>query len=141
MGIRIIGSDAQLNRWISGLNRVRDALPQIARSLAEESITLVSKGFRQKQDPYGGKWAPRKSGGGRALLVRTGAMRNSFHVAGAGAGGFTIASGAAYADFHQHGTSRMPARRMVPNPNDIPARWERAYDDLAEEILGSHLNG
>jgi phage gpG-like protein len=141
MGFRLIGNHAQLDKWINQLSNASSAvMRKISAAMAEESITLVAQGFRKKQDPNGGAWAPRKSGGGgRALLVDTGALRNSFHTKGVSSKGFTVASGVAYSEFHQSGTSRMVARKMVPGANEIPARWAQAYDDVVEDILDEEL--
>jgi len=139
VGVTITGSDAQINRWINGLNSTPGLMKQVSHSMAEETITLVSQGFRKQQDPYGGKWASRKSGGGGAILVDTGALRNSFHVSGVGSSGFTVSSGVAYSEYHQSGTSRMVARRMVPDSGDIPGKWSKAYDEIVEDVLDDHL--
>jgi len=112
---------------------------EISAALAEESITLVSEGFRGQKDPYGGRWKGRKSGGGSALLVQTGALRSSFHTSSVSASGFTISSGVAYSVFHQSGTKSMPARMMLPKENDVPGPWEQAFDEVAEEVLEDHF--
>lgn len=138
MGIRLVGSHRTLEGWIRKLQTAMKTMPEISDSLAEESITLVSDGFRKGVDPYGGKWAARKSGGSGALLVDTGALRSSYHQTAGGAGGFTISSGVAYSDYHQDGTSRMSARRMVPG-DDVPSRWRESYDEVVEEALDQAL--
>lgn len=139
MGITFTGSHAQLDAWIAKLRASDGVMQDISASLAEESITLVSEGFRAEKDPYGSSWAARKSNGGRALLVATGSLRGSFHSSGVSSSGFTISSGVAYSEYHQGGTRRMPARMMVPRPNDLPREWEQAYDDVALDVIEERL--
>lgn len=145
--ISFTGNHAQLDKWISQLKGVDGALSDLSAALAEEAISQVALGFRRQGDPYGKGWAPKKRGGGRILHGPTGALRNSFHKVDSSASGFTIASGVNYSRFHQDGTKtkqnkiKMVARMMLPRDNDIPGKWEKAFDEVAEEILDEHLGG
>ncbi|NBC17447.1 MAG: hypothetical protein GVY18_09070 [Bacteroidetes bacterium] len=116
-------------------------LRTISANLAEEAINLTREGFEREADPYGKTWAPRKTAdnAGSNLLVRTGAMRNSWHVGSVQPMRFTIVSGVEYADYHQNGTRVMPSRMMVPHESDVPPRWKDAFDEVVVEIFEREL--
>lgn len=140
MGLRITGQFGKLNAFANKLAGAPRLLLDISRNLAEESLTLAAEGYRAARDPYGAAWAPRKrGGGGRALLVRTGAMRNSASVVAATKRYFTIAYTMAYARFHQNGTRRMPRRSVLPRGSRLPGSWADAYAAVVEEIMGDHF--
>lgn len=129
-----------LDRLAARLSNPNRLLAEISRNLAEESVNLVRDGWDRQGDPYGAKWAARKSAGaGGAILVRTGALRSSWSVKRASRTGFRIGSNQSYATYHQDGTGRMVPRMMVPKKGDVPPRWQRAFDDVATEILEQEL--
>lgn len=139
MGITVSQDFDDLERLISALDDPGAILDDIGASLAEETISLVREGFAKSADPYGSSWAARKSGGGSRILVRTGAMRNSFNVRRGDRTGFGVAASVGYATFHQRGTSRMVPRKMVPNQGDIPPTWRARFDEVAEEVIEEHV--
>jgi phage gpG-like protein len=140
VGFRITGDYGKLERFELQLRTAPRQLAAVSRNMAEEGLTLVALGFRAARDPYGGAWASRKSGsGGRALLVRTGALRNSFHVISATKAAFVIGTGIAYARFHQNGTTHMVARRMLPRKGALPGRWAAAFREVYDEIMTAHF--
>jgi hypothetical protein len=140
MGLRITGQFDKLAAFGRKLSSAPRLLGTLSRNLAEESITLAAEGYRAAQDPYGAAWPPRKSrGGGRALLVRTGALRNSASVAAANKRFFIVAYTMAYAQFHQRGTRRMARRSVLPRGGRIPGSWAAAYSDVFEELMGDHF--
>lgn len=139
MGATLIIRDDDMVQLARALDDVDGLFEDIARNVAEEAINLVREGFAGQQDPYGSAWAPRKSGGGSAILVRTGSMRNSWNITELGPGGFTMAAGVDYAGYHQSGTRKMVARKMVPNEGDLPGNWEARFDDVTQEILDAHF--
>lgn len=133
-------NDADITRLERQLRATPSLLDHVSANLAEESINLVREGFDGSHDPYGAAWQPRKSdGGGRALLVRTGAMRNSVNVAYAHRRGFGIRAGVGYATYHQQGTGRMPARKIMPDQGTLPAGWRARYDEVVDEVFDAHF--
>lgn len=138
MGARFtIRDDSDFDNLEAALSSPNTILREIAQNLAEESINLVREGFDGASDPYGGGWAATRRGN-KPLHGPTGALRTSYSIRSAGSRGFVIGSGVGYANYHQRGTSRMVARKMVPD-DDIPGAWRAAYDDVAEDILEDHL--
>lgn len=139
MGFRITGQFNKLAAFGRKLATAPRLLGTISRNLAEESLTLAALGYRAARDPYGAAWAPRKSGGGRALLVRTAAQRNSAAVLAAIAAFFAVAYTMAYARFHQHGTRNMPRRSVLPRGGRLPGKWSTAYGKVFDEIMEDHF--
>jgi hypothetical protein len=140
VSLRITG---QFDR-LKAFQRQLETAPRLARmlnqNLAEESLTLVADGYRSARDPYGAKWTPRKSrGGGRALLVKTGAMRNSAHATSVTARGFALAFAMAYWIFHQRGTRNMVRRLLLPLAGRLPSSWAAAYGEVYDEIMTEHF--
>ena len=138
MGASFEAHDEVLTALVAKLDNPQGVLAGISRDLAEEVINLVREGWEGQHDPYGSAWAPKASPDGSAILVRTAALRNSFNVQGADAAGFTVSAGVAYAGFHQGGTRRMPARKMVPD-GDIPDSWATRFGEVIEEHLDDLL--
>ena len=114
----------KFGRFISGKWRQ----PMLA-NVAEEVIELVREGFERESDPYGAKWASLKTRSGR-ILQDTGGLRSSFHRNQLSATQDTVGAGKDYARYHQSGTSRMPARKMVPD-GDIPGEWRSRINEIA----------
>lgn len=137
---RITGQFSKLAAFGRKLADAPRLLGVISRNLAEESLTLAALGYRAARDPYGAAWAPRKSpGGGRALLVRTGAMRNSAAVLSATIRFFVIAYVMAYAIFHQRGTRKMARRSVLPRGSQLPGSWVSAYGEVVDDIMTDHF--
>lgn len=135
----VTGDFAKLGRLISKLEQAGrgDALKELSRNLAEEAIELVREGFSKEQDPYGAAWAPLKVRSGR-ILQDTGQLRSSFKVSRVSASGFRVSASKAYAAYHQSGTARMVARRMVPD-GSLPALWRAQFAAAARDFMRTFL--
>lgn len=108
----------------------------LSRNLAEETVELVREGFDKERDPFGKRWAKLKYRSGR-ILQDTGRLR-IFKPGSVTAKGFTVSSGAPYGRYHQGGTRRIPARKMVPD-SGLPARWRTALVRVAKAYLKAKL--
>jgi len=138
--IRIRGNASKKLRELrSKLSETRPLLQSISKNLAEETLELVRQGFENEADPYGGAWEPLKSREG-AILQDTGRLRNSWHTVTTSDRGFVVGPAVDYAVFHQTGTSRMPARPMVPD-DGLPDEWKRRFSEITNQILSRHFNG
>lgn len=141
MRLTVSGDFVSLEAFADKLARAGDeAIPHIAREVATEMENLSAEGFRKQADPYGAKWAPRKSGGGGAILVQTGAMRGSLHSSASG-NTASVGYGTGYATYHQNGTSRMVARKLVPDRGKLPPAWVDAIEGVVEDVLDELLSG
>ena len=121
---------------------------QAATAFANETQKLLVNGFAQKRDPYGRAWAPRRPvpdwvirafhPTNHPLLDKTGKM---FDTAKSKAVGLKIrVSMKPYAKFHQDGTVKMVARKLVPDGTNLGPIWGNAYlrvsASLAHDLMG-----
>lgn len=127
---------AALKRWLGKLKGVKRLRRKLAVNLAEECVELVREGFEAEADPYGKAWAPTQRGG--RILQDTGRMRSSVNRT-VTESTVKVSVPVEYAGFHQGGTSRMPARKVVPDEGDLPPRWEARLDEVAEDLLTEHF--
>jgi len=113
-----------------------DAIKQEGKSFLESiNLDKVGQGvvaqirndFNASQDPYGNKWqalkyprrAPRNTD--NKPLVDSGKLRDSYSYRKIKMG-LTIATTVKYAQYHQFGTARMVARKMLPEL-EAPQTW------------------
>ena len=129
-----------------GLEAVRRAVDTVAsagfrtalnKNLSEAALTEIKLGFAEGVDPTGAAWAPLKRRPGLPLRD-TGRLGNSFRRTACNAGGFTVTSGVGYGLYHQTGTRRMPARKMVPE-SQLPDRYKAAFNEVATDMLEQTL--
>lgn len=106
-----------------------DQLPRRVAEIAAPAITVeLQKEFSRGQDPHGRKW--KKLATGKAShLEESGRLRRNTRAAPLPGGrrGVRILFGsrARIAALHQTGTSRMVARRILPDKG-MPASWATA---------------
>lgn len=123
------------------LRRLAEVPSRMATKAAEGISDAIQQQFDAGVDPYGEPWEPlapstlaRKQGPG--ILDETSAMRDGIEVAptgGAGVG-ITFNDKPDVAMYHQYGTARMPARKILPEEG-LPDTWERALADAAEDEI------
>jgi phage gpG-like protein len=166
VSFKITGDFAKLRQWERQFDQPDKLMSQVSRNMAEEAITLIADGFRTESDPYGSKWPARVGPDeGRALLVKSGDLKGSWHIARVAADAFTVASGVFYAIVHQEGRtivpraakwlryrmgkqwvrskrSVIPARPMIPEVSrGLPAKWEQAFIETADLVLSEAFGG
>jgi phage gpG-like protein len=115
---------------ITAALRRLSAVPSRAakRAAAEIELRWLAD-WRAGKDPHGRAWKPlapatvRKRGSARPILIHTGAMIGTATVRPAGKSGLTITVAIPYSGYHQTGTSRMPARPVVPYMG-LPRSWD-----------------
>jgi phage gpG-like protein len=141
MTVRIkVDGARELARLRREVKRAPKLLDAIGLQVGEEFLGLVQDGFREQRNPFGHAWPPKKRPDGRAILVgRTTRLRRSWHLERTARGVITIASAVVYTPYHQHGTRRMPARKMVPD-DELPPAWNAALNETALELLEQHFN-
>jgi phage gpG-like protein len=106
--------EASIQRFASEIDDYREAWDEIGAYMAE----VVERRFSSE----GPGWAPlspayaawkQANYGGASILVRTGAMRGSMAVQDVSSKSMEFGTSNPYATYHQHGTSRMPMRRII----------------------------
>jgi len=136
----LTGDFRKLAEFAGKLKRTDKVLTTVAKNMCEEALTLVADGFQAETDPYGKAWAKLKVRQGK-ILQDKGRLKNSWHRVQVSAAGFRIAAGVDYATYHQSGTRRMVARRMVPDGGRLPQAWRAKMIAAATEVLEDHFRG
>lgn len=131
------GSFSKLSTLREGLARVQGyGVDAVAESAANELARVVDKQFEQGRGPDGKRWA-RLANGEASHLEETKEMRETVTVVPtvkAIDGRITGKRG--QARFHQNGTSKMPARPLVPEPNEpLPDRWSKPLAKVAAKTI------
>lgn len=135
----ITGDFPKLAKWIGRLNATSPLLRTVAKNMSEEALSLVADGFRREADPYSDAWAKLKVRQGK-ILQDTGRLKK-WHRVELSPIGFRIAPTVDYAKYHQRGTSRMVARKMVPSGGVLPERWRRQMLEAANDVFAAHFAG
>lgn len=103
-----------------------DQSTQIGREAAA-SVDMVEslyvQGFEREEAPDGSKWAPPKHDYGHPLMRDTRDLQNGAVVTPE-ADGVRIVVDVEYAHYHQDGTDKMDARKIVPD-GTLGERWDR----------------
>ena len=133
------GNPRQLAKFHAKLEASGDLLPIISAQLAEEAFNQAQEGFKQGENPYGEKWDGRmnttRRNRGKAILVDTGLMRRSMHVA-IKAKEFSLRFARPYAHWHQSGTGKMVQRMLVPiTSRGLPPSWAREFELVIEDVF------
>jgi hypothetical protein len=132
------GDLATALRSMGQLEQMLDELIQTPRKIAVEvapKITkLLQRQFARGVDPYGRKWR-RLATGRAAHLTKTGKLRSGTRAMPGmgGRAGLRVVVGMPYGSFHQTGTSRMPARKILPE-RGMPAAWREAFVAAARKL-------
>jgi phage gpG-like protein len=103
----------------------------IRRDVAHEITMILDEQFKTSSDPWGKRWAPKKRDNGKPTLIDTSSMRRSFFVSVSGTK-IKIINSAEYSGYHQSGTSKMVARKMVPDTGAMPRKWEPRLRKVAK---------
>lgn len=116
-------------KGLDALIKANDRICSPAR-IAEEaqaSVPMVESlyvlGFERTESPAGKRWAPPKHDYGHPLMRDTRDLQNG-SVVTAEPDGVRIVVNIEYAEYHQDGTPRMVARKIVPE-GPLGDRWER----------------
>jgi hypothetical protein len=118
---------AQVNQRI--LARVRDA-----------AHAECVRGFVEQRDPYGASWAPRKDRKSTwPILRKTGAGLDS--LTARVVGDRIVMRIRGYFQFHQTGTSRMPARMVFPDSARGLGTWSGPINDAARDAVRELVEG
>ncbi len=138
MKFRIVGQFSELAEISQRLDNVEDGMVEVSKAMAHEVMdSLIPGQFEKQSAPDGSKWKEIQRKGEilrdtGALLTGWGRRRAETTITGKG---FIVINPVPYAPFHQFGTVRMTARKMVPESGDLPQHWEESLRDTAEEAM------
>lgn len=111
----------QLGQFKTTLKRTDQLLLMTSRELAKEGLRLIDEGFEKRQDPLGHKWKRRKKRYPWPILNKTLALRRGWKTE-SNQHAFKFINPTFYTVFHQKGTRKMVARKMVPDRSLSP-KW------------------
>jgi len=129
------GGVERFQRRLERIARGEHRLP-IAQAAAGEVRELIAEEFAQGQDFTGWPWAS-KADGERSFLTESHELAGAFEIT-AEEDGVSIANPTPYAGCHQGGTSRMPARKMLPE-DELPPEWEERIGNAGHEVFHEML--
>lgn len=132
------GDTLDLGPLIVQLDGMSDAAQEVAQLAADNLQDVLEQQFDAGVDPYGQTWAPLKDGSA-SNLTASGGMRSSARATAQGSlVTLTVDDPAGY---HQHGTSRMTARQILPEDGELPPMYEEAVQAAADEVMNQKLAG
>ena len=128
---------AQLARLIENLGGLAEKGTEAVAEKLEPAINQVIQAeYDQGKGPDGSTWAA-KADGSASHLQKTGAMRSGTEVV-RGVKGVSVRVPKP-GGYHQGGTSRMPARKLVPDGEPLPPDWAKAAEEATRTVVLDRL--
>jgi len=127
--------------WAPLKDPTRGASEKTIKRLARQ---LIKKQARQRQlvQNVGGRSVVAQQLRSHRILQNTGRARKSWHKVRADAQGFRIAPSVDYLGFHQNPRAAgRVARKMVPDPGNLPTKWRTRLVAVGREALRAHFRG
>lgn len=124
------GDISKLGKLASNIRKLASVPSQASKDAAVGIANLIENQFDTGTDPYGNAWAPLKKGGA-SHLTENHPLRDSIEVKPMSGGGVSVTIGEEYGYYHQTGTSRMPARPILP-VRTMPEAWRTAISDACD---------
>jgi hypothetical protein len=121
------GDFSGLGLLVANLNKLAEVPSQASKQVATELTQELQLQFADGKDPYGKLWAPLKpstlkKGRHPPPLTDKGALKSGTRAIAMQGVGVQIELGEAYGFFHQKGTIKMVARRILP-AGGMPKTW------------------
>lgn len=126
-----VGASVALDKKLAALEATAFAAAKEQVMLSIEA--LIQEQFHTSTDPRGQRWAPRTRSYPWELLFKTARMFGAFLVTDEG-GRLRIENTAPYARFHQDGTRKMVARKILPDRYLSP-KWRAELRRVTNEAL------
>lgn len=125
----LTGDFQKLSQWSKKFDAIAKPSTRfsIAGEMADAHLKAISRQFERERNPYGIRWRKKQKPDGRKTLQGpTGRLRR-FHKITVNQYGYRVGTDAPYLKYHQKGTSRMPARKVIPDENRIPGELAREF--------------
>jgi len=126
MGFIVTVKDQNLKDLITKLEDL--SLSKVTADSASNIEYHIVQEFASAADPFGSPWE------GGMHLIDTGSLVDSIQVTGTQEG-FQVQLDDVYG-FHQSGTSKMPARPILPLDGEIPDSWDEELTNSLEKLVG-----
>lgn len=124
-----------ISEAVENLRRLPEELrTKATKQISEDLEDLILSNWDAGRSPYGGTWAPKKDGTS-SRLYDTGTMQGSLQVNPTSTG--VVVKIDTPFEYHQYGTSRMPARPLLPTDGGVPGDWRDIVQQAVEDALDS----
>lgn len=139
------GDLTKLDALVRNLGKLAAVPEDTARDASKTIHEYIEDEYNAGTSPNGGAWAAlsdstRRRGRTPPPLTHTHHMRDTTKVEPLPGGGIAVSSEAPYARFHVSGTSRMPARPIVPS-GVFPEKWSEAIEAAANASVEKIVKG
>lgn len=104
-------------------------LSDTKKELNEDLVNKIRNNFEKGQEANGRSWKPLKYRKGDPLLL-TRKLFNSIKSKNTKTG-VSVYTSVKYAAFQNFGTDNVPARRFIPNANEVPEKWLDDFKNIA----------
>ena len=109
------------------------ATTKVKKAFRNYLIEKIQQNFSNSSEADGTPWAKLKYRVGKPLIL-TGAMRRSVKSRNT-QNGVSVFTNIYYAGWQNYGTNKIPARRFIPNDNEIPEEW---VNDMKQMIINGY---
>lgn len=128
---------AQLSRLIANLESIGDdGVAQVSDALEPAVQAVLESEYTEGKGPNGESWAV-KADGTPSHLQKSGAMRSGSKAI-RGVSGVSVRIPKP-GGFHQSGTKRMSARKLVPDGEPLTGDWAKAAETAAHGVIVEKL--
>jgi len=151
-------ADEALALVAEGFNKERDPygsawapLKDPTRGASQKTVARLGRQLARKQERQRQRLQRQLNAGGSSairqiksskILQDTGRGRKSWHRTHADASGFRIAPAVNYLRYHQSPKAQgRVARKMVPDPGNLPIQWRSRLTAVGQEALRAHFRG
>ena len=143
MAVSVKGDFGRLEDLLDSFGKLASPEMRAAliQDLAEEALQVIQQEFDTGRDPYGKSWPEPKRDTKTSRnrhaglpMIRTGRLMTGWSYRPS-ADGFALENEAPYSTFLQDGTSKMEARKMVPDGDDLPPLWRLRFEKAVEKKL------
>lgn len=107
---------------------------RIAERGAEAAQKRLDEQFARTEEPSGLRWKPKKRPNGKPTLEESGDMKGSAKAVPGPNGDILLYVSDEKAAWHQEGTEKMIARKMLPE-DELPPRWREPIDEAAHDAI------
>ena len=126
--------------FINRVRRVNNLKRELPDAIGKMAVGHFKANFKKQgfDDTGVKRWPARKNNKdvGRAILVKTGNLRNSIFVRRANFNVITISSDTKYGQYHNEGTNRLPQRKFMGESESLK---KKIVDKVTKEIKNALL--
>lgn len=128
----------ELGKFKTKLQKSDQLLLAASREMRQEGLKLIDEGFQSRTDPIGRKWKRRKKRKPWPILNKTLALRRGWK-GQSNKTSFSFVNAVPYTVFHQKGTRKMVARKMVPDRSLSP-KWRARMAKVYQKAASKHFS-